>query len=332
MSSLRLALAGALAVLAVLAALAAGDVRAWHSALADGDTAYVATPSRATWTPPTRLGGLSEALLGVRDDVELRQALQLYVDAAKLHLRLDNAVDVESARARAQDALEQVSRAGDPQRTSQVLTLLGILAFRASAAGGAQSQVDAALSDFTDAVRADPTERAGRLRPRAPAATHGRARHAGAAGTGRRLRPDRAPGRGRRAARERLLMTFLTPLCGLVALLALLPLAAAVFAHGRTDSVRRALRLPPPERRAEFLPSAFAAAGVVLLGLAAAQPALTRSASARVRADVQALFVLDTSRSMAASSSPAGPTRLDRAVDGGRPAARGDPAGRLRRR
>lgn len=109
-------------------------------------------------------------------------------------------------------------------------------------------------------------------------------------------------------------MTFLTPLCGLLALLALLPLSAAVFAHGRTDSVRRALHLPLPERRAEVLPPALAAAGVVLLGLAAAQPALTRSAVARVRADVQAVFVLDTSRSMAASSSPAGPTRLDRAV------------------
>jgi hypothetical protein len=109
-------------------------------------------------------------------------------------------------------------------------------------------------------------------------------------------------------------MTFLTPLCGLVALLALLPLAAAVFAHGRTESVRRALRLPPPERRVELLPPVLAAAGIVLLGIAAAQPALTRSATARVREDVQALFVLDTSRSMAASSSPTGATRLDRAV------------------
>jgi hypothetical protein len=109
-------------------------------------------------------------------------------------------------------------------------------------------------------------------------------------------------------------MTFLTPLCGLFALLALLPLAVAVFAHGRTESVRRALRLPLPERRTELLAPVLAAAGVVLLGLAAAQPALTRSATTRVREDVQALFVLDTSRSMAASSSPTGSTRLDRAV------------------
>jgi hypothetical protein len=158
MMSLRLALAATLAVLAVLAALAAGDVRAWRSALVAGDAAYVATPSRATWTPHTRLGSVSEAALGVRGDVQLRKALQLYVDAAKLHLRLDNAVDVESARAHAQDALEQVSRASNPQRASQALTLLGILAFRAAAAGGAQSEIDAAVSDFTDAVRVDPTD------------------------------------------------------------------------------------------------------------------------------------------------------------------------------
>lgn len=109
-------------------------------------------------------------------------------------------------------------------------------------------------------------------------------------------------------------MTFLTPLCGFVALLAVLPLGAAAFAHRRTETVRRSLRLAPPERRAELLPPSLAAAGIVLLGLAAAQPALTRSSSPRVRRDVQALFVLDTSRSMAASSSPTAPTRLDRAA------------------
>jgi hypothetical protein len=109
-------------------------------------------------------------------------------------------------------------------------------------------------------------------------------------------------------------MTLLTPLGGLVTLLVLLPLAAAALAHGRTDAVRRALRLPPPERGAELLPHSLAFAGVLLLGLAAAQPALTRTSSPRVRHDVQALFVLDTSRSMAASSSPTAPTRLDRAA------------------
>jgi tetratricopeptide (TPR) repeat protein len=99
---------------------------------------------------------VGESLLGVGDDVAARQALQQYVEATKLHLRLDNAVDVESARGRAQDALEQIARTGDPRRRAQALTLLGILAFRAAASGGTQNQFDAALSDFSDAVRADP--------------------------------------------------------------------------------------------------------------------------------------------------------------------------------
>jgi hypothetical protein len=156
MTPVRVSLAAVFVAFAVLAGLLAGDVRAWHSSLAAGDAAFATTPSRASWAPNAQLGGISEALLGVRDDVQLRTALQRYIDASKLHLRLDNALTVESARARAQDALEQVSRARDPRRVSQVLTLLGILAYRASASGGAQSQVDAAISDFTDAVRADP--------------------------------------------------------------------------------------------------------------------------------------------------------------------------------
>jgi hypothetical protein len=154
---LRVSLALALAVLAVLAALAAGDVRSARSALAGGDALYAASASRASWTAGTHLGGLAEALLGTRDDVQLREALQQYVKAASLHLRLDNAVEVESTRARAQDALERLSRNHDPRRASQALTLLGILAFEASAPGGSQSEVDAAISDFTDAVRDDPT-------------------------------------------------------------------------------------------------------------------------------------------------------------------------------
>src|SRR5262249_28734496 len=47
---------------------------------------------------------------------------------------------------------------------------------------------------------------------------------------------------------------------------------------------------------------------------AAAQPALTHESHARVRTDAEALFVIDTSRSMAASRTPTSPTRLDRAV------------------
>jgi hypothetical protein len=109
-------------------------------------------------------------------------------------------------------------------------------------------------------------------------------------------------------------MTLLTPLGALAALAVLLPVAAAVVARSRTRAARRTLGLPAPDRRRRFLAPAIAFVGVLLLGLAAAQPALTRTSSSRVSRNAQAVFVVDTSRSMAASKSPGSPTRLDRAV------------------
>ncbi|HTO24659.1 MAG TPA: hypothetical protein VMJ49_02085 [Gaiellaceae bacterium] len=110
-------------------------------------------------------------------------------------------------------------------------------------------------------------------------------------------------------------MSFLTPLAGLVALAAVLPVAAWLAGRNRVGSARRALGLEAPPGRSSVVRPALAAVGVALLGLAAAQPALDRSSSQKVRTDAQALFVLDTSRSMAASRTPTSPSRLDRAVE-----------------
>jgi hypothetical protein len=109
-------------------------------------------------------------------------------------------------------------------------------------------------------------------------------------------------------------MTFLTPLAALAALAALVLLAAAALGGARAAAVRRALGLPAPARGAGLLQHGLAVAAIALLGLAAAQPALTHVSQRRVRTDVQALFVLDISRSMAASATPSSPTRLDRAL------------------
>jgi hypothetical protein len=157
-SGIRLALAGLLVAAAVLVALLAADVRAWPAALNGGDAVYAATPGRAAWTPSTRLGGLADRVLGVQDDVSERRALQLYSLSIGLHQRLDNALDVQTARAQALNALASAARDPDPQDASQARTLLGILTFGASASGGSQNQVDAAIADFTDAIRADPTD------------------------------------------------------------------------------------------------------------------------------------------------------------------------------
>ena len=55
------------------------------------------------------------------------------------------------------------------------------------------------------------------------------------------------------------------------------------------------------------------AAACCAFGLAAAQPSLRRDDRRTTRTDVQALFVLDVSRSMLASSGPGAATRLERA-------------------
>jgi hypothetical protein len=109
-------------------------------------------------------------------------------------------------------------------------------------------------------------------------------------------------------------MTFLTPLGALAALAVLVPLGAAVHGRTRVTAVARRLGLDPPRRWSLGARTAAAAAAIALLGLAAAQPALTDEALVRGRTDVAVLFVLDTSRSMAASLTPTSPTRLARAI------------------
>lgn len=109
-------------------------------------------------------------------------------------------------------------------------------------------------------------------------------------------------------------LTFLSPRAALVGLPALALPAAAVYGRRRSDQVRRALRLPSPAPGRARARIALVAALATLLVLTAAQPALTHERQVRVRRDSQALFVLDVSRSMAASARPASATRLDRAV------------------
>ena len=109
-------------------------------------------------------------------------------------------------------------------------------------------------------------------------------------------------------------MTFLTPLGGLAALAALIPLAALVAGRGRVAMVRSGLGLAPPAR-ISMVRRAAGVAAIAVLALAATQPALSDVVTARTRTNVEVLFVLDTSRSMAASASADSPTRLKRAEE-----------------
>ena len=108
-------------------------------------------------------------------------------------------------------------------------------------------------------------------------------------------------------------VSFLAPAWGLIVLAAVIPLAGLVLAARRVERAHVELRLAAP-RRAGALPLAAALVAVVgFLALAAAQPVVDWTKTRYARADAQAFFVFDTSRSMLAAPAPGAPNRFDRA-------------------
>jgi hypothetical protein len=153
-----LALAGATALLAA-------DVHSWQRTLRSDDALLPASPSLATWRPPTHLSSLAERMLGVRDDVEARRAIALFLANVNVPVRLDNAQQVALGRGHAEQALATVARESSGARASQAETLLGVLVFTdvgpsndpfQETTGIDPDQAQASLADFEDAVRADP--------------------------------------------------------------------------------------------------------------------------------------------------------------------------------
>ncbi|HLY94187.1 MAG TPA: hypothetical protein VKP14_05015 [Gaiellaceae bacterium] len=108
-------------------------------------------------------------------------------------------------------------------------------------------------------------------------------------------------------------VSFLTPLDGLFALVAVVPLAALLVTERRSGRIRRTFGLLDPSR----LTLAPVALSLVLLpaliAIAATQPVVVHQHLVSDRADAQAFFVFDTSTSMSASSGPGEPSRLARA-------------------
>jgi hypothetical protein len=164
-SAIGFAVAAVLLVLAVLAALLAADVRDWQKTLRESDALLQAAPAAAIGQPDTHLGSLAERALGVRDDVDARRAIALYLASINVPVRLDNAQQVALARGRAEQALASVARSSEGARASQAETLLGVLVFTdvgpsndpfQETTGIDPDQAQASIADFQDAVRADP--------------------------------------------------------------------------------------------------------------------------------------------------------------------------------
>ena len=106
---------------------------------------------------------------------------------------------------------------------------------------------------------------------------------------------------------------FLTPLSALLMVGAIVPLVFLVDGERRAAIVRFALGLGEPPATHRHLLVGGIAAVAVLLGLASAQPVLSVERGAESRDDAEVWFVLDTSRSMLASTGLREPTRFARA-------------------
>jgi len=108
-------------------------------------------------------------------------------------------------------------------------------------------------------------------------------------------------------------ISFLTPLAGLFALTAAIPLAALFLMEGRTRRLRQLFSLAAPKRR-ELVTAAVALAILpALVAVAATQPVVIHKQTLTERVDAQVFFVFDTSLSMSARGGPHAPTRLERA-------------------
>jgi len=107
-------------------------------------------------------------------------------------------------------------------------------------------------------------------------------------------------------------LVFLSPAGALIALAVALPLAAAAVGAVRRTRTRDVLGLGPPGRRG-LVDVACLAAVPLLLGLAAAGPALRSPAARPTLKSTEVIFVFDVSRSMGARVGPHGETRLSQA-------------------
>jgi hypothetical protein len=153
-SALALILAGALIVVAV-------DVLRWDARVAEQDVRFRAVPDNARYSTPPELvpAAFAEALLGGRDDLAFRRALQAYVRARPG--AIFDAVRYEQRRGELQIELARLSRVDpDLRRRSRAANMLGVLALDPSLAPTAQEEylkvVQGAIDSFRHAVELDP--------------------------------------------------------------------------------------------------------------------------------------------------------------------------------
>jgi von Willebrand factor type A domain len=108
-------------------------------------------------------------------------------------------------------------------------------------------------------------------------------------------------------------MTFVSPFGALIALAVVAPLAAFLIGERNRERVIGILGIPRTGAASRWAVVTALVAIAALLGAAAAQPTLVNRSAREIRSDAAAFVIIDTSRSMLASSGPGDPTRFARA-------------------
>ena len=318
--ALRVAAALAVLVAAGVVAVAAEDARRWDDRVRTGDLRFRAQPSGTTWTEPDWLGARRGALGPRHRRRPAVPSCHLGLSCRACRRRFVRRRDRRAAAARA----ARGSAARDPAQRSGPAP--------PSACGehdrdplvrlrGDRSQRRAVVARPDD--RAVPERRAPR-----PAGRGAQVRPRAAAAPARAGRPPLGGGRGGDGGPESeaggagttdpgaatdVSVSFLSPEGLLVALLAAVPLAAAVLVGRRAEVVRRTLGLDEDRGLVRLQVAAAVVAVGILAGLACAQPVVAREETFDVRSDAEAYVVLDVSRSMLAAEAEGEPTRLLRA-------------------
>lgn len=160
MRPIRIGVAVLLLVLATFVVLLASDLHAWQQAVRAGDTRFVQSPARATWTTsPIIPFRLAEGILGLSSQIAFREAAQSFVVVKAAGNGLDNGYTESRTRGVLEAELAQLARGSNRARDSQADNLLGILAFIDSQENGptGPAPVQRSVGDFQAAVQLDPT-------------------------------------------------------------------------------------------------------------------------------------------------------------------------------
>ena len=155
------AAAAACLVLAAFAALAAGDVGEWQSALRRGDVEAASSNRHTspTWSI-TELApfGLAHDLLGLNDDLAFRRGVALFRRAHTGIPSFEAGLEGSALRVQAEATLARAIRSDHTgERAADAENLLGVLVVLDSTLpGGTSTPIERAIFQFQDAIHLDP--------------------------------------------------------------------------------------------------------------------------------------------------------------------------------